>query len=139
MRGRKKGGYRSHDVEMENLHQRKLQRGILRDGLRPNGERDIAFRRVILSIPIGKVSTYGHVAAAAGYPLYHRAVAKLLTRDPVDTLPWHRVVGAGGAIKLRYSAAKEQRDRLKLEGVKFKGKLVDMENFEHVFRTWELD
>ncbi len=135
----KKKHYRSHDVELENLHQRKLRRGILRDGLRENGERDLAFRRVILSIPVGKVSTYGRVAAAAGYPLYHRAVANLLHRDPVDTLPWHRVVGAGGAIKLRYSAAKEQRDRLKLEGAKFKGKLVDMEKSEHHFRTWELE
>jgi len=49
------------------------------------------------------------------------------------------VVGAGGAIKLRFSAAKEQRSRLKLEGVKFRGKLVDMPNYEHQFRVWELD
>ena len=41
-----------------------------------------AFRRIILSIPAGKVSTYGRVAAAAGYPLYHRAVARLLRTDP---------------------------------------------------------
>jgi methylated-DNA-protein-cysteine methyltransferase related protein len=136
---RKKKHYRSHDVHMENLRQKKLERGILRDGLRPNGERDLAFRRVILSIPPGKVSTYGRVAAAAGYPLYHRAVANLLHRDPVDSLPWHRVVGAGGAIKLRYSAAKEQRARLKLEGAKFRGKLVDMAESEHQFRMWELE
>jgi methylated-DNA-protein-cysteine methyltransferase-like protein len=130
---------RHHSVEREILNHKKLLRGIMRDGLRPNGERDLAFRRVILSIPPGKVSTYGRVAAAAGYPLYHRAVANLLHRDPVDSLPWHRVVGAGGAIKLRYSAAKEQRARLKLEGAKFRGKLVDMAQSEHQFRTWELD
>jgi methylated-DNA-protein-cysteine methyltransferase related protein len=135
----RKQAFSAHEIELQNLRDRKLRRGILRDGLRPNGERDLAFRRVILAIPPGKVSTYGHVAAAAGYPLYHRAVANLLHRDPVDTLPWHRVVGAGGAIKLRYSAAKEQRDRLKLEGVKFHGKLVDMENFEHHFRMWEFE
>jgi methylated-DNA-protein-cysteine methyltransferase related protein len=59
---------------------------------------------MILSIPPGRVSTYGGVAAAAGYPRYHRAVARLLRTDPVDQLPWHRVVGAGGEIRLRGAA-----------------------------------
>ena len=115
----------------------KVRRRILRDGARANELRDDAFRRVILSIPAGKVSTYGRVAAAAGYPLYHRAVARLLRTDPPDHLPWHRVLGAGGEIKLRDDAAKEQRARLKMEGVKFRGKLVDMERFEHAIRPWE--
>ena len=34
----------------------------------------------IRSIPRGKVATYSQVAAAAGYPLYHRQVAQLLRR-----------------------------------------------------------
>jgi len=111
---------------------------IQRDALRPNEERDLAFRLMILSIPPGKVSTYGGVAAAAGYPRYHRAVARLLRTDPVDQLPWHRVVGAGGQIKLRGAAAQEQRARLKLEGVKFNGKCVDMELCEQPIKPWEL-
>lgn len=111
---------------------------MLRDALRPNDERDIAFRRMILSIPSGKVSTYGSVAAAAGYPRYHRAVARLLRSDPFDQLPWHRVLGAGGEIKLRGVAAHEQRARLKLERVEFNGKRVDMERFEHSFKPWEV-
>jgi methylated-DNA-protein-cysteine methyltransferase-like protein len=109
----------------------------LRDGARANELRDAAFRRIILSIPVGKVSTYGRVAAAAGYPLYHRAVARLLRTDPPDHLPWHRVLGVGGEIKLRNEAAKEQRARLKMEGVKFRGKRVDMDRFEYAIRTWE--
>jgi methylated-DNA-protein-cysteine methyltransferase related protein len=121
------------------LHEKKLNRRIIIDGLKPNDFRDEAFRRIIFSIPIGKVSTYGRVAAAAGYPLYHRAVARLLRCDPVDSLPWHRVVGAGGAIKLKASAKAEQRNRLKLEGVKFAGTLVDMESCEHLFRVWEIE
>jgi len=115
----------------------KVRRRILLDGVRPNGERDAAFRRIILSIPAGKVSTYGKVAAAAGYPLYHRAVARLLRVDPPDSLPWHRVLGAGGQIKLRHDAALEQRRRLRLEGVKFRGERVDMERFEYALRSWE--
>ena len=115
----------------------RAKRRILRDGARANEVRDEAFRRIVLSIPAGKVSTYGRVATAAGYPLYHRAVARLLRTDPPDYLPWHRVLGAGGEIKLRGAAAHEQRARLKIEGVGFRGKLVDMERFEHVLRSWE--
>src|SRR5437016_11925256 len=96
-------------------------RRILKCGLRPNEVRDAAFRRVILSIPRGKVATYGQVAAAAGYPLHHRAVARLLRTEATDRLPWQRVVGAGGEIKLHLEAALEQRFRLEMEGVTFSG------------------
>jgi len=118
--------------------QEQAKRKLQRDALRPNDQRDIAFRRMIFSIPPGKVSTYGGVAAAAGYPRYHRAVARLLRTDPVDQLPWHRVLGAGGEIKLRGAAAHEQRARLKLEGVQFNGKRVDMDRFEHSMKPWEV-
>src|SRR5919201_6997985 len=111
---------------------------ILRSGLRPDELRDSAFRRVILSIPKGKVATYGQVAAAAGYPLYHRAVARLLRTEASDRLPWQRVVGAGGEIKLRFEAAAEQRLRLQMEGVTFRGKRVNLALHQHAFRTWEL-
>jgi methylated-DNA-protein-cysteine methyltransferase-like protein len=122
----------------DQLSVERSKRALLRDALRPNDERDIAFRRMILSIPAGKVSTYGGVAAAAGYPRYHRAVARLLRSDPIDQLPWHRVLGAGGEIKLRGAAAHEQRARLKLERVEFNGKRVDMDRFEHSFKPWEV-
>ena len=114
-----------------------LRRSILKESLRHNEERDAAFRRMIRSVPKGKVSTYGRIAAAAGYPLYHRAVAKLLRGALLDQLPWQRVVGAGGEIKLRGDAAHEQRFRLKQEGVQFRGKRVDMAAHEHVLRSWE--
>lgn len=93
---------------------------------------------MILSVPRGRVSTYGAIAAAAGYPLYHRAVARLLRTDPLDRLPWHRIVGAGGEIKLRDAAAQEQRLRLRMEGVQFAGKRVRMEQFEHKLKPWEV-
>lgn len=123
---------------LEQLSTERAKRGLLRDALRRNEQRDIAFRRMILSIPPGKVSTYGSVAAAAGYPRYHRAVARLLRTDPIDQLPWHRVVGVGGKVKLRGAAAHEQRARLKLEGVQFNGKRVDMEHFEYSIKPWEI-
>ena len=123
---------------LEQLSTERAKRGLLRDALRRNEQRDIAFRRMILSIPPGKVSTYGSVAAAAGYPRYHRAVARLLRTEPIDQLPWHRVVGVGGEIKLRGAAAHEQRARLKLEGVHFNGKRVEMEHFEYSIKPWEI-
>ena len=114
-----------------------LKRKILKDALRKNESRDAAFRRIIRSVPKGKVSTYGKVAAAAGYPLYHRAVAKLLRSATIHGLPWQRIVGAGGEIKLKGEAAAEQRLRLSIEGVKFRGKRVNMEIYEHSLRSWE--
>jgi len=125
-------------IAVDQLSLQKARRRLLRDASRPEEQRDIAFRRMIFSIPPGRVSTYGKVAAAAGYPLYHRAVARLLRTDPPDNLPWHRVLGAGGEIKLPGEAAREQRARLKLEGVKFRGDRVDMDKHEHTFKTWEV-
>jgi len=123
---------------LDQLSVERSKRRLLLDALQPNEQRDLAFRRMILSIPPGRVSTYGAVAAAAGYPRYHRAVAHLLRTDPVDQLPWHRVVGAGGDIRLRGPAAHEQRARLKLEGVQFNGKRVNMIHFEHRIKPWEI-
>jgi methylated-DNA-protein-cysteine methyltransferase related protein len=129
----------ANSFTLDQLSVERTKRRFLRDALKQNEQRDYAFRRMILSIPPGKVSTYGAVAAAAGYPSYHRAVARLLRADPVDRLPWQRVVGAGGQIKLRGPAAREQRARLKLEGVRFFGKRVDMEQSEHLLKPWEID
>jgi methylated-DNA-protein-cysteine methyltransferase-like protein len=115
----------------------KIKRSLIKEALRDDESRDAAFQRIIRSIPKRKVSTYGKVAAAAGYPLYHRAVARLLRTEIGMILPWHRVVGAGGEIKLRLDAAQEQRLRLKQEGVIFIGKRVDMNRHEHALRSWE--
>lgn len=129
---------RKPDNSSDQLTTQRNKRRLLRDAARPDMPRDIAFRRMIVSIPPGKVSTYGAVAAAAGYPRYHRAVARLLRTDEVDSLPWHRVLGAGGQIKLHGDAAREQRARLELEGVGFKGERVDMDRFEHAMKPWEV-
>jgi methylated-DNA-protein-cysteine methyltransferase related protein len=118
---------------------RELVRRITKDATRPNETRDAAFRRIIRSIPKGKVATYGEVAAAAGYPLHHRAVARLLRTTPSHMLPWQRVIGAGGEIKLRFEAGAEQRLRLQMEGVTFRGRRVDLLSHQHTFRGWELD
>jgi methylated-DNA-protein-cysteine methyltransferase-like protein len=95
--------------------------------------RDQAFAETIRSIPRGKVASYGQVAAAAGYPRYHRAVARFMKTVIPGELPWQRVLGAGGEIKLPGRAAAEQKLRLKMEGVTFVGKRVDLNRHQHVF------
>ncbi len=114
----------------------KLRRRLLRE--RVSADHETAIRRTVRQIPKGKVATYSQVAAAAGYPLYHRQVVQVL-RKTGDKLPWHRVVGAGGFIKLHLDAGLEQRTRLEFEGVRFRGKRVDMEQHQHRFRGWEFD
>ena len=85
----------------------------------------------IRRIPKGKVSTYGAVARAAGLPGAARQVAKVLHRS--FGLPWQRVLGAGGEIKLRGDSAMEQRLRLEAEGVHFRGRKVDMKQHDYKF------
>jgi methylated-DNA-protein-cysteine methyltransferase-like protein len=121
---------------MRKLTAREAARKLLRAPR--TATRDAAIRKTIRQIPRGKVATYGQVAAAAGYPLYHRHVAQLL-RSEGNALPWQRVVGAGGQIKLKYEAGLEQRTRLEMEGVRFRGKRVDMAEHQHRFRSWEFE
>jgi methylated-DNA-protein-cysteine methyltransferase-like protein len=85
----------------------------------------------IRKIPHSKVSTYGAIARAAGYPGAARRVAWILHRS--FNLPWQRVVGAGGEIKLRGDSAIEQRLRLEAEGVVFRGRRVNMARHEYRF------
>ena len=95
--------------------------------------REQAFAETIRSIPRGKVASYGQVAAAAGYPRYHRAVARFMKTAIPGELPWQRVLGAGGEIKLVGRSAAEQKLRLRMEGVTFVGKRVDLHRHQHTF------
>jgi methylated-DNA-protein-cysteine methyltransferase related protein len=87
--------------------------------------------RCIRALPAGAVSSYGALARAAGWAGAARQVVRILRQVP--GLPWHRVVGAGGAIKLLGENAAEQRFRLRMEGVTFRGARVDMKRHEFKF------
>jgi methylated-DNA-protein-cysteine methyltransferase related protein len=86
---------------------------------------------VVGQIPRGKVCSYGGVARAAGSPGAARQVVWALHSS--HGLPWHRVVGAKGEIKLKGESGFEQRLRLQAEGVSFHGSRVNMEQHEHTF------
>jgi methylated-DNA-protein-cysteine methyltransferase related protein len=80
----------------------------------------LAICHIIASIPKGRVSTYGGVARAAGYPGRARLTAYALRTVSSDMrLPWYRVLGAGGRIvfPMNSSSHREQARLLRSEGV----------------------
>jgi methylated-DNA-protein-cysteine methyltransferase-like protein len=88
--------------------------------------------RQVRKVPRGKVATYGDIAYAAGYPGAARQVAWALHAESAG-LPWHRIVGAGGAILLPGEQGFEQRMHLQAEGVSFLGLKVNMVAHHHSF------
>ena len=72
---------------------------------------------VVAAIPHGRVATYGQVAAQAGSRRAARQVAWALRAYADSGLPWHRVIGAGGAIRLPDDGLQRQRSLLLAEGV----------------------
>ena len=62
-------------------------------------------------------------------------VARVLRRS--FGLPWQRVLGAGGEIKLTGDSAIEQRLRLEAEGVRFRGRKVDLRAHAYLASPWK--
>ncbi|WP_181297121.1 MGMT family protein [Pseudomonas sp. Q2-TVG4-2] len=84
---------------------------------------------VMAQIPAGKVVSYGEVAAMAGLGRAARWVGRLMSQLPDGTsLPWHRVIAAGGRLSLPAGSAAghEQRMRLRAEGVTIVNDRVDI-------------
>lgn len=84
---------------------------------------------VVRRIPRGRVMAYGDVAKAAGFPGASRQVVWALRAG--QGLPWHRVLGAGGRIRLPGESGFEQRLRLQSEDVTFRSDRVDMALHQH--------
>jgi methylated-DNA-protein-cysteine methyltransferase related protein len=116
---------------MDRIVKKKHRRRAKRAGTDSSAKLLLCVEAAIRRIPKGKVSTYGAVARAAGLPGGARFVARVLHRG--FGLPWQRVLGAGGEIKLRGDSALEQRLRLEAEGVRFRGRKVDMKAHEFKF------
>lgn len=76
-------------------------------------------RAVIRALPAGTVSSYGAVAAKAGFPGRARLVARVLSESEDAGLPWHRVLRASGQIAFPEGSPMflEQSARLRAEGV----------------------
>ena len=82
--------------------------------------------RLVKKIPRGRVTTYGEVAKSLRLPAGARAVGYALAACPTGRgIPWHRVLGAGGRIRVPEPHAALQRKLLETEGVTI-GVTVDM-------------
>lgn len=97
----------------------------------PEGDRFFArVYALVGEIPRGRVATYGQIAVLLGVPRGARAVGwalRVLPEAHAATVPWHRVVGAGGRISPRGGPGPQiQRRRLRREGVRFRGAAVDL-------------
>lgn len=81
---------------------------------------------IVSQIPRGRVTTYGHIAALAGWPNHSRMVGRTLRyTSGAERLPCHRVVNIAGRTAPGWPA---QRAMLEREGVTFKANgHVDMD------------
>ena len=93
---------------------------------------DVRRQRVLATIdaiPRGRVATYGGIAREAGLPGRARYVARVLRELPNNhTLPWHRVLGAGGHLRTTGRAATLQARLLRAEGIPVRAGRLDLTN-----------
>jgi O-6-methylguanine DNA methyltransferase len=76
---------------------------------------------VVGRIPIGRVATYGDVAAAAGRPRAWRAVGNIMRQCRRADVPCHRVVASGGRLGGYGGSEATKRWLLMAEGVEMAG------------------
>ena len=97
-----------------------------------------AVYEVVKQVPLGKVTTYGDVARAAGSPRASRQVGWALHSNPQPgIIPCHRVVFKDGSLTdgFAFGGRDVQKAMLLEEGVQFAEEYkVDMNNCR-----WEVD
>lgn len=86
----------------------------------------------LLTIPKGKVVTYGQIAEALGNKHLARAAGNILHNNPKpDRYPCYKVVSAQGKLakNFGFGGLEEQRRRLEAEGICVVGDRVDLRKF----------
>ena len=86
-------------------------------------------RRLVASIPPGRVATYGDIASAAELSS-PRTVGWIMRTDSSD-LPWHRVITASG--RPAAHLATHQLELLRAEGVLAADGRVNLAAVRHTF------
>ena len=79
---------------------------------------------VVRRIPVGRVATYGDVAAAAGHPRAARAVGNIMRGCGRQDVPCHRVVAAAGRLGGYGGNLELKRALLRAEGLQFRGSTI---------------
>jgi len=95
---------------------------------------DSSFRddiyKLIAEVPVGKVTTYGDLAALAGHASAPRIVGGIAHYSDIN-LPWHRLVNRFGGLASGFHGGREvQAQLLKQEGVSCTNFIVD--NFKDI-------
>ena len=87
----------------------------------------------LLSIPSGKVVTYGQVAYGIGHPFSSRAVGNVSHKNPDgDLYPCYKVVNASGclAADFVFGGIEAQAARLKADGIEVVDGKVDLKKYQ---------
>ena len=75
--------------------------------------------RATMTVPYGRVASYGRIAEMAGSPGAYRAVGQALGRNPIPVaIPCHRVVAGNGGLGGFSGGLDWKKKLLELEGVK---------------------
>lgn len=106
--------------------------------------------KAVLSIPKGRVTTYGRIARACGAgPMASQSITTILgkyedevrkkTRLPAPDaagnggqVPWHRIVYAGGKVWIDDKHRKERMALYKKEGIEVDPKTGKIKNFDNI-------
>lgn len=87
----------------------------------------------LLTIPKGKVVTYGQIAEALGCPGGARAVGNALHQNPDGTkYPCYKVVNSRGELSGRFAfgGIMIQQERLEADGIEVVGNRVDLDKYQ---------
>lgn len=89
--------------------------------------------QIIKEIPKGKVMSYGQIASFCGNPRAARQVSRILHgMSDAHQLPWHRVLGADGTIRLTGLNGQHQMQLLREEDVKIANGQVDINKVKYL-------
>lgn len=95
----------------------------MNDGLANFDESEYRRRvfEIVQQIPVGRVMTYGQIAAILGDDYTPRTVGFVMHAASADNIPWHRVINSqGGCSTARFSLPPDlQQKLLEQENVKF--------------------
>jgi len=90
-----------------------------------------------LSIPPGRVTTYGLLAVVAGgHPILAQMVTSILWKSSErEKVPWHRIVYSNGKIWTDPSVDKIRKKLYKAEGIKLgkNNRIIDFEKLVYTF------
>lgn len=93
---------------------------------------------VLKTIPPGKVTTYQHLAAAAGNARASRAVGTILHHNPhLRIVPCHRVVKSTGQLGGYAAGAAQKKLLLQQEGVNIPQATVDLSTYLIIPKQYE--